>query len=58
MSPRRYQPPPEISCRGGCGRRRRTWARSWLCRFCLLAEREASPLSFREWRQRREAGTL
>lgn len=55
---RRRHPPPERSCRGGCGRLKRTWAASWLCRFCLLDDREASPLSFREWRKAREAGTL
>lgn len=43
---------PVVSCRGGCGRKRRTWARSWLCRFCLLADRQAAPESFRATRRR------
>lgn len=54
----RNRVPPEVFCRGGCGRAKRTWTRSWLCRFCLLEDREVSPLSFREWRRQREAGTL
>lgn len=43
---------PLVGCRGGCGRRRRTWRDSWLCRFCLLADREASPESFRATQRR------
>jgi len=50
--------PPERECRGGCGRKRRTWSESWLCRFCLLADRAASPLSMREWRKQRERDRL
>lgn len=48
----RNRVPPEVSCRGGCGRTRRTWSRSWLCRFCLLDDRQASPESFRATRRR------
>lgn len=45
--------PPERQCRGGCGRTRRTWVESWLCRFCLLADRAAGPQeSFRATRRR------
>lgn len=43
---------PLVSCRGGCGRTRRTWSRSFLCRFCLLEDRQASPESFRATRRR------
>lgn len=38
---------PVRQCRGGCGRTRRTWRETFLCRFCLLADRLASPESFR-----------
>ena len=43
---------PLVQCRGGCGRKRRTWRETWLCRFCLLADREASPESFRTTQRR------
>ncbi len=53
MSPyRRRAVPPSVPCRAGCGRRRRTWTASWLCRFCLLADRAAAPESFRATRRR------
>lgn len=48
----RNRVPPVVHCRGGCGRTRRTWTRSFLCRFCLLADREASPESFTATRRR------
>lgn len=49
----RRNPPPVLACRGGCGRRRGTWASSWLCRWCLAEEHEhLERESFRATRRR------
>lgn len=49
----RRNPPPVLACRGGCGRRRGTWAKSWLCRWCLLEDdAELKRESFRATRRR------
>jgi hypothetical protein len=55
MAGRRFRPtpPPERVCRGGCGRKRRTWSSSWLCRFCLLEDQASLEReSFRATRRR------